>query len=151
VDHPYRGLMASSTPPASHAHLLEQPLIAHLGTVRPDGSPQVSEMWFDWDGQVARFTHTTKRQKFKNFEHEPRVAFSIADPDDPYTFLEVRGAVESIEPDPNADFYVSLQRAYGLQIGRGDADVRVVITIRPTGFVGVTGGQTEAEQAASKH
>jgi len=141
--------MASSTVPASHAHLLDQPLIAHLGTVQPDGQPQVSEMWFAWDGELARFTHTNQRQKFKNFEHEPRVAFSIADPDDPYTFLEVRGTVESIVPDPNADFYVSLQEAYGLEIGRGDADVRVVIAVRPTGFVAVTGGQTQAEQAAS--
>ena len=142
--------MASSTPPPSHVHLLEQPLIAHLGTVRPDGQPQVSEMWFAWDGELARFTHTTNRQKFKNFAHEPRVSFSIADPDDPYRFLEVRGTVESIEPDPNADFYVSLQEAYGLEIGRGDAAVRVVIAVRPTTYIAVTGGQTEAEQAAAK-
>ncbi len=140
----------SKTLPPSHAYLLDQPLIAHLGTVRPDGAPQVSEMWFAWNGEVARFTHTTERQKFKNFAHEPRVSFSVADPDDPYTFLEVRGTVESIDPDPNADFYVSLQEAYGLRIGRGDADVRVVITVRPTSYVAVSGGQTEAEQAATK-
>ena len=137
------------TLPASHAHLLDLPLIAHLGTVRPDGQPQVSEMWFVWDGEVVRFTHTTNRQKFKNFAHEPRVSFSLADPDDPYTFLEVRGTVETIEPDPNADFYVSLQERYGFATGRGDADVRVIITVRPTSYVAVTGGQTEAERAAA--
>ncbi|WP_426574636.1 PPOX class F420-dependent oxidoreductase [Aquihabitans sp. McL0605] len=138
------------TLPPSHADLLDLPVSAHLGTVRPDGAPQVSEMWFVWDGEVVRFTHTNNRQKFKNFAHEPRVSFSIADPDDPYRFLEVRGVVESIEPDPNADFYVSLQERYGFSIGRGDAPVRVVVTVRPTGYIAVSGGMTQAEQAAAK-
>ena len=71
-------------------------------------------MWFVWDGEVLRFTHTSSRQKFKNIAHEPRVAISIADPDDPYRSLEVRGVVEKTEPDDEvASFYQSLQRRYG--------------------------------------
>ena len=132
----------SSTLPASHAHLVERPLFAHLATVRPDGAPQSSVMWFLWDGDVFRFTHTTVRQKFRNFEHEPRVAFSIADPDNPYDYLEVRGEVESIDPDPTAAFYKDLQAWYGMDYPVHDADVRVVVTVRPTGFVAVIAGQT---------
>lgn len=137
-----------TTLPASHADLLTQPTFAHLATVRPDGAPQSSVMWFEWDGSRARFTHTTTRQKFKNFAHEPRVSFSIADPGNPYRFLEVRGVVESIEPDPGGEFYKSLGQRYGLVQDVHDADVRVVITVAPTSFVAVDGGMTRSELAA---
>jgi len=126
--------------PDSFADLLERPVFAHLATVRPDGSPQSSVMWFAWDGSRIRLTHTSTRQKFANLSREPRVALSIADPDDQYRFLEVRGTVESIETDPGAEFYRSLQRRYGMDYEITDADVRVVITIAPDRYVAVRGG-----------
>lgn len=128
--------MATTELPASHADLLERPLFAHLATVAPDGSPQSSVMWFVWDGEVLRFTHTTTRQKFKNIAVEPRVAVSVADPDDPYRSLEVRGTVEKVEPDDEvASFYRSLQERYGESYEITDAYKRVILTVRPTGFV----------------
>jgi PPOX class probable F420-dependent enzyme len=133
--------------PASHADLLERPTFAHLATVRPDGSPQSSVMWFAWDGSRIRLTHTSTRQKFANLAHEPRVALSIADPDDQYRFLEIRGAVETIEEDPGAEFYRSLQRRYGMDYPILDADVRVVITVRPDRYVAVRGGSVVAAEA----
>jgi len=126
--------------PASHADLLDKPLFAHLATIRPNGAPQSSVMWFAWDGSRIRLTHTSTRQKFANLAHEPRVALSVADPDDPYRFLEIRGTVEKIEDDPGAEFYRSLQRRYGMDYPIMDADVRVVITIRPDRYVAVRSG-----------
>jgi PPOX class probable F420-dependent enzyme len=132
---------AELKPPASHADLLERPLFAHLATVRPDGSPQSSVMWFAWDGARIRMTHTKTRQKFANLEHEPRVAISVADPDDGYRFIEVRGTVESITDDTaDAEFYKSLQHRYGMDYPINDAHVRVIITIRPDRYVAVAGG-----------
>jgi PPOX class probable F420-dependent enzyme len=132
--------------PASHADLLEKPTFAHLATVRPDGSPQTSVMWFDWDGSRIRMTHTSTRQKFANLAHEPRVALSIADAGDQYRFLEVRGTVEGIEADPGGEFYRSLQHRYGMDYPIPDADVRVVITIRPDRFVAVRGGSVVSQE-----
>jgi PPOX class probable F420-dependent enzyme len=133
--------MATTTLPESHRDLLERPLFAHLATVRPDGSPQSSVMWFDWDGSRLRFTHTKSRQKFANLEHEPRVAVSVLDPDDGYRFIEVRGTVSKIEDDDEtASFYKSLQHRYGMDYEVTDADVRVIITVEPQTFVAVTGG-----------
>ena len=130
-----------STLPASHADLLENPNFAHLSTVRPDGSPQSSVMWFGWDGGRVRFTHTKTRQKFANLEHEPRVAFSVLDPTNPYRTVEVRGVVESIEDDTaEAAFYRQLQERYSNVYDITDADVRVVITVRPTKFIAVENG-----------
>ena len=140
--------MPQPTPPASHQDLLDRPLFAHLATIRPDGAPQSGLMWFVWDGERARFSHTRTRQKVRNLAHEPRVSFHLVDPDNPYRTLEVRGRVESIETDPDAAFYRSLQERYDLVVPVFDADVRVVITVVPTSFVAVDGGLTDKETVA---
>jgi PPOX class probable F420-dependent enzyme len=127
--------------PESHLDLLQRPLFAHLATVRPDGSPQSNVMWYVWDGGRIRMTHTKTRQKFRNFAAQPRVALSIADPDDQYRFLEIRGVVEKIEDDDaEASFYQSLQHRYGMSYPIPDAPVRVIVTIRPVSFVTVGDG-----------
>jgi PPOX class probable F420-dependent enzyme len=134
--------------PQSHADLLERPLFAHLATIRPDGSPQSSVMWFAWDGQRVRFSHTSTRQKYRNLLVDGRVSFHVQDPDNAYRTLEVRGQVETMEPDSHAEFYRSLQKRYGSDVPVLDADVRVVIVVEPTTFVAVFGGLTGAETIA---
>ena len=124
-------------PPQTHVDLLERPLFAHLATVRPDGSPQVNPMWFLWDGQqgVFKLTHTKERYNYRYVQRDPRVALSITDPDDPYRYLQVRGIVDSIEDDPTGGFFQVLSRRYRGTAGPvPDRDVRVILTVRPTGF-----------------
>jgi PPOX class probable F420-dependent enzyme len=137
--------MPRSEVPESHQDLLERPLFAHLATLRPDGSPQSSVMWFSWDGQRVRFSHTRKRQKYRNLENDPRVSFHVQDPDNPYRTLEVRGRVESMVPDTQAVFYRSLQKRYDFVVPVFDADIRIIITIAPTSFVAVDAGLTQKE------
>jgi PPOX class probable F420-dependent enzyme len=134
--------------PQSHADLLERPLFAHLATIRPDGGPQSSVMWFAWDGQRVRFSHTRTRQKYRNLLSDGRVSFHVQDPDNAYRTLEVRGLVESMDPDPDAAFYRTLQRRYGSDVPVIDADVRVVIVVDPVAYVPVFGGLTGAETVA---
>jgi len=122
--------------PTDLLDLLERPLYAHLATTRPDGTVQVSPMWFDWDGERLRFSTTTKRQKYRNVQSHPHVAASISDPENPYRFLEVRGVVEEIEPDPAAEVYMQINNRYGRPFSDQappDATDRVVIVVRPTG------------------
>ncbi|GAB3244003.1 PPOX class F420-dependent oxidoreductase [Kineosporia babensis] len=133
--------MATRALPESHQDLLERANFAHLATIRPDGSPQSSVMWFEWDGDVLRLTHTKNRQKFANLQNEPRVAFSILDPENPYRFLEVRARLEKIEDDDEqASFYKSLQVRYGNVYPIPDADVRVILTFRPESYIAVVNG-----------
>jgi PPOX class probable F420-dependent enzyme len=120
-----------STVPADHLDLLERPIVASLATVRPDGTPQVNPMWFVSDGSVVRFTHTDERQKFRNLKLNPNVAISIQDPDNPYRYLEVRGVVDEITPDPEGAFYRELAVRYGRDRGSAprDAPHRVILHV----------------------
>jgi PPOX class probable F420-dependent enzyme len=104
--------MTSVLPP-DYAHLLELPIYGSLGTIRPDDSVQVNPMWFHFDGEHLRFTHTTKRAKFRNLQHNPSMSFMVLDPDSPFRYLEVRGRLVEVVPDPKGDFYVFLGKRYG--------------------------------------
>ncbi|WP_084962841.1 PPOX class F420-dependent oxidoreductase [Thermoactinospora rubra] len=119
--------------PDSHADLLTRPLFAHLATLMPDGTPQVTPVWTIWDGELLRFTTTSDRQKGRNAAARPHVALSIMDPGQPYRYLEIRGRVERVDPDPSGEFFDVLARRYGLpyQPPVGDAERRVVIVVRP--------------------
>jgi len=126
---------AADVVPASHLDLLERPLFGHLATVRADGTPQVSPMWYLWDGERVSFTTTTTRAKHRNVTRVPQVALSIRDPEQPYRYLEVRGIVEQIDPDPEGTFFDVLARRYDLPYTPPVADAahRVVLRMRPTG------------------
>lgn len=139
--------MPEPSVPESHLDLLEAPNFAHLATIRPDGSPQTNVMWFSWDGELVRFTHTTTRAKYRNLQAESRVALSIADPKDQYRYLEVRGTVDSIVPDDETStFFEGLKRRYGRFDPTTDSDVRIVVSVRPTRFIAFDVRMTEMER-----
>jgi PPOX class probable F420-dependent enzyme len=118
--------------PQSLADLVERPLYAHLATVRPDGTPQVNPTWFRFDGEYLWLTTTTRRQKNRNWQIQPVVALSITDPDRPYRYLEIRGLVERIIPDPGGAEFVRLAERYGMPQGPPpDAADRIAVAIRP--------------------
>jgi PPOX class probable F420-dependent enzyme len=93
--------------------LLDRPLFASLGTVRPDNTVQVNPMWFEYDGEHLRFTHTTYRQKFRNLQSNPSMSLLVIDDEDPQVYLELRGELVDVIDDPTGDFYVRLGRRYG--------------------------------------
>jgi PPOX class probable F420-dependent enzyme len=99
--------------PADYRRLLEEPNYGHLGTIRANDTVQVNPMWFQFDGERIRFTHTDKRQKFRNLQHNPSMSLSIIDPDNPFHYLEVAGKLVEVIPDPTGAFYVTLQNRYG--------------------------------------
>ena len=123
---------AAQVIPGPLADLLDRPLYAHLATVRPDGTPQVNPTWFRFDGEYLWLTTTSKRQKNRNWRAQPAVALSITDPDDPGCYLEVRGRVERILPDPQGAEFVRLAERYGEPQGPpADAADRIAVAIRP--------------------
>lgn len=120
---------------AKYEDLLIGANIGHLATVRPDGSPTVTPMWFLWDGEHLRFTHTTRRAKLRNLERVPFLAMSVVAASDPYRYVEVRAKVERIDPDPTGAFYVQLSERYGpASPTPPDAADRIVIVATPVAF-----------------
>jgi PPOX class probable F420-dependent enzyme len=122
--------------PQSYRDLFDKKAFAHIATIGADGTPQVTPVWTIWDGEFLRFTTTTDRQKGRNASARPHVALSINDPDQPYRYLEVRGTVERLDPDPEGVFFDVLAKRYGLEYEApvGDAERRVVLVMRPTHF-----------------
>lgn len=121
--------------PEHNADLLWRPLYAHLATVMPNGSPHVSPMWFSWDGEFIRFTHTIGRLKYRSIAENPEIAVSINDPQRPYHYIELRGTVERIDPDPEGTFFVELAKRYEAPFGTNpppDAADRVVLVVCPS-------------------
>jgi PPOX class probable F420-dependent enzyme len=85
--------MAAKVIPESHVDLFSKKAFAHLVTLMPSGAPQVTPVWVDYDGHHVLINTAEGRQKDKNLQRDPRVAFSILDPENPYRYLEVRGRI----------------------------------------------------------
>jgi PPOX class probable F420-dependent enzyme len=79
--------------PSKYKDLFDKKIFASLVTLMPDGSPQVTPVWIDFDGEHVLFNTAEGRQKDKNLQRDGRVALALVDPDNPYRYLEVRGQV----------------------------------------------------------
>src|SRR6266852_6063547 len=93
---------------------------ANLATVMPNGSPQVTPVWFDFDGKYIR--------------RDPRVALSILDPDNSYRYLSIRGRVIKITETGAVEHINSLAKKYrGMDTYRSPRpdEVRVMYMIEP--------------------
>lgn len=90
--------MAKKWIPESHADLLrdETKAFAYLGTVMPDGSPQVTPIWFNTDGEHILINTAIGRVKDRNMRRQPKIALTIQDPKNPYRYLQIRGEVIEI-------------------------------------------------------
>jgi PPOX class probable F420-dependent enzyme len=78
--------------PTSHVDILEKTSFAHLATVMPDGTPQVTPVWVSHENREYVLVNTARgRQKEKNIRANPKVGVSVLDPDDPYRYISVRG------------------------------------------------------------
>ena len=118
--------------PSTHQDLLNGQF-ATLGTVGPDGRPQLSEVWFLADGDTLKISLNTARQKTKNLLVNPGVSLFLLDLAVPYRYLEIRGDAE-ITPDDDYSFADRFGAKYqaDLRAHDGPGDRRVVVTIRPT-------------------
>jgi PPOX class probable F420-dependent enzyme len=115
--------------------ILHSKAFAHLATLGSHGEPQSSPMWFLWDGDYIKFTHTTSRKKYQNIKRDPRVSISIIDRDEPYTYAEFRGVVERIEEDSDGTFFNTLAQHYETAF-RNPGDPRVILYVKVQHIVG---------------
>jgi PPOX class probable F420-dependent enzyme len=124
----------SVIPEAFNDLLTKKKAFANLATVNADGTPQVTPVWFDWDGSRLRINTAKGRVKDKNLRRTPAVALTIMDPDNPYRYVQVKGRVANVT-ESGADAHIdALSKKYTGQdryAKRTPGEVRVIFTITP--------------------
>jgi PPOX class probable F420-dependent enzyme len=80
--------------PESHLDLVMRPIHGVLTTMMPDGQPQSSLVWCDYDGEYVCVNTTQERQKGRNMFRNSKVSLLIVDPENTGRYLELRGEVE---------------------------------------------------------
>ena len=120
--------------PANFRDLFSKPAFASLATLMPDGRPQVTPVWLDFDGTFVIFNTAKGRQKDRNIRRDPRVALSILDPDNAYRYLEIRGRVIEIT-EKGADEHIDKLAKKYLGVDkyprRQPGEVRLIVKVLP--------------------
>ena len=123
--------------PAGFRDLLEKKAFAHLATLMPDGSPQVTPVWVDLHAGRVRVNSAKNRMKDKNMRRDPRVSIAVIDPDNPYRYLEIRGRVIEVT-ESGADQHIDKMAKKYLDKDkypfRKAGEVRVRYVIEPEQF-----------------
>jgi PPOX class probable F420-dependent enzyme len=124
--------MADVLSPKARA-LIARPVLASLATLNPDGSPQITPLWVDLDGDDVVFNTVQGRKKARNLEDDARVAVTIIDPDDQYNVVAFRGTVTDVTTD-GADAHIDALAKKYLGVDtypmRREGDVRIRVTVR---------------------
>jgi PPOX class probable F420-dependent enzyme len=124
----------SNKVPEKYVDLLQKKTFANLGTIMPDGSPQVTPVWFDYDGKHIFVNSARGRVKDKNMRRDPRVSLAISDPENPYRYVQIRGHVVDITEKGASDHIDKLAQKY---LGQPKypygqpGEVRVRYTVEP--------------------
>ena len=130
-----------TTIPEKFRDLFTKRAFANLATLMPDGQPQVSPVWIDFDGRHVVFNTARDRQKDRNLRRDPRVSLSILDPENPYRYLEIRGRVAEVTEE-GADAHIDRLAKKYLSLDaypyRQPGEVRVIFKIAPEHVAGIS-------------
>ena len=150
------GLRSEHAPdqiPASHRDLVQCPPVAALTTVMPNGYPQTSVVWCDFDGDCVRVNTMRGFAKERNLRRNPQVTLLCYDPHQPNRYLEVRGRVVELTETGAAEHLDQLASKYAGRPVRyfGDAipahfaqtETPVLCRIRPTHVVALDATRRE--------
>lgn len=112
--------------------LARAPQIATVGTIEPDGAPQLSPVWITNDGSSLLFSTVVGRRKHANILRDNRISISITDTHNPQRRVEVRGRA-TITPDPERQLINTLSRAYTNQpwVESNTKAKRVIVQLIP--------------------
>ena len=107
----------------------------YLATLMPDGSPQVTPVWFSTDGEHILVNTNEGRVKDKNMKARPKVAMTIQDPKDRYRYLGIRGEVVSYTTEGADEHINKLSLRYDDELWKPrEEQRRIIFRIKPTHF-----------------
>lgn len=126
--------------PENVLDLIEKPIIASLTTIAPDGIPENTAVWAQWDGEHILISTTDGRRKPDNIRNNPNVAVFVLDPENGQRWIDIRGVVEEMSPDDDykainslSKLYTGADEFYGgvVPIEQKGTENRLVIKIMP--------------------
>ena len=98
--------------PANCLDLFQKKAFAAFTTLMPDGSPQTTPVWVDYQNGELWVNSAVGRQKDRNVRRDPRVSLAIIDPDNAYRYVEVRGRVREITQNGADDHINEMAKKY---------------------------------------
>ncbi len=119
---------------AASRTIFEKQVLAHIATLDPDGSPNVSPVWVELDGEDIVINTALGRAKARNLALDPRVAVSLTDPDDPPTCITVRGLVTGFTTQGADEVIDRLTKKYNgadSVFDHVEGEIRVTVRITP--------------------
>src|SRR3712207_2385865 len=116
--------------------LLQEPQIAHLATIMPDGSPQLTPVWVDVEGDGSHILINTVegRLKTQNIRRNPHVAVSVVDKHDPWRYAIVRGTIvehRQVGADDHIDTLAQKYLGQATYPWRQPDQQRLILRIKP--------------------
>ena len=104
--------------------------VVTLGTIGPDGRPQLSVLWVARDGDDVLLSTLEGRQKHKNLTADPRATLLCYPVSNPYAYVELRGTT-TMTREGGRELIDALSQQYtgGPYTADGPDDVRVVIRL----------------------
>jgi PPOX class probable F420-dependent enzyme len=120
--------------PSQFLDLFQKKAFASLATLMPDGAPQVTPVWVDYDGKRVIVNSARGRRKDRNMKVGVPVALAIMDPDNPYRYLEIRGRVAEVAEqgaDEHIDRMATKYLGQDKYPFRQPGEVRVIYRIEP--------------------
>ena len=121
--------------PEKFLDLFNKRAFANLATLMPGGHPQVTPVWCDLQDGYVLINTARGRQKDRNMKGDSHVSLAIADPDNPYRYLEVRGQAEELDAGVIADQHIDKMAKKYLGMdkypGRQPGEVRVLYRVKP--------------------
>jgi PPOX class probable F420-dependent enzyme len=113
--------------------LIARPVLASLATLNPSGSPQITPLWVDRDGDDVLFNTAEGRKKARNMEKDARVAVTVIDPDDSYNVVAFRGTVvdvTTVGADEHIDALAKKYLGVDKYPMRQEGEVRIIVRVR---------------------
>ena len=121
--------MASLT--EKQAQLLLDPNLAVVATVRPDGTPQVTPTWVDWDGEHVLINTAEGRRKPDYLRRDPRVSVFVLDRNDPYNWVSITGTAELTDKGAEEHIHKLSRKYTGEDYDLPEDQRRVLVKITP--------------------
>lgn len=112
--------------------LRDEPNVAVVAALRPDGTVQQTVVWVDWDGEHL-LNLTTERAKLEYLRRDPRLSLLVLDRGDPFRWIGIEGRVTEITPE---GAYEHIVRQAGVYLGRESyrlqtGEQRLLVRIAP--------------------